>query len=118
MAGTIFNPPHWRGRAGALWEGSLASLSAYLNYIGATRDNRFPAVETVGSFVTLDVSASLLGGTSAGPLRNTELRLSALNLLGEKPDIIRNSQPEAPPYDSTNQSPVGRFVSLSLRKVW
>ena len=118
MAGTIFNPPHWRGRTGALWEGRLASLSAYLNYIGPTRDNRFPAVETVRSFVTLDVSASVLGGTAPGPLRNTELRLSALNLLGEKPDIIRNSQPEAPPYDSTNQSPVGRFISLSLRKVW
>src|SRR6185312_10131998 len=67
MAGTIFNPPHWRGRAGALWEGSLASLSAYLNYVGPTRDNRFPAVETVGSFVTLDVSASVLGGTAPGP---------------------------------------------------
>jgi len=54
----------------------------------------------------------------AGPFRNLELRLSALNLLDEKPDVIRNSQPQAPSYDSTNQSPVGRFISLSVRKSW
>ena len=116
--GTIFNPPHWRGRLAAVWQGRRAGLSAALNYVGATRDNRFPEAGPVGPFVTLDVSASLRTGAEAGPFRNVELRLSALNLLDEAPDMILNSQPEAPSYDSTNQSPVGRFVSLSVRKQW
>ena len=28
------------------------------------------------------------------------------------------NNPAAPPFDSTNQSPVGRFVSLSVTKRW
>lgn len=117
-AGTIFNPPHWRARFGVAWQGRNAGLSANLGYVGSNRDTRFPQIERVGPFVTLDLSASLRTGASAGPLRGIELRLSALNLLNEDPDRIRNSQPEAPPYDSTNQSPVGRFISLSVRKEW
>jgi outer membrane receptor protein involved in Fe transport len=117
-AGTIFNPPHWRGRASALWEWGRAGLSASLNYLGSLADTRFPDAPRIGPFVTLDVSAALRTRPGAGAFRNIELRLSALNLLDEKPAIIRNSQPEAPSYDSTNQSPVGRVISLSLRKVW
>lgn len=118
MAGIIFNPPHWRGRAGAVWQGRTTGLSAFVNYVGSVRDNRFPTVEEIGAFITLDLSASLRTGANAGPFRGMELRLSALNVLNEEPDVIRNSQPEAPPYDSTNQSPTGRFVGLSVRKSW
>jgi outer membrane receptor protein involved in Fe transport len=118
IAGTVFNPPHWRGRAGAAWDGQRAGLSAFVNYIGATRDNRFASVETIGAFVTLDVNASFRTSPTAGPVRNMELRLSALNLLNEKPHFIRNVFPEGAPYDSTNESPVGRFLGLSIRKLW
>lgn len=118
MAGIIFNPPHWRGRLGATWEGGSKSLSAFLNYVGGTKDNRFPKVERISPFVTLDLSAALRTTAAAGPLRGTEVRISALNLLNEEPDIIRNSLPDAPSYDSTNQSAIGRFISLSVRKTW
>ena len=118
LAGTIFNPPHWRARGGAVWESRRAGFSAFVNYLGRTTDNRFPTVETVGAFVTLDLNASLRTGTERGPFRNIEVRLSALNLLNQKPHFIRNASPEAAPYDSTNESPVGRFVGISLRKVW
>jgi iron complex outermembrane recepter protein len=118
LAGTIFNPPHWRGRAGAVWDGKRAGVSAFVNYVGPTTDNRFPAIETIGAFVTLDLNASLRTGANAGPLRNIEVRLSALNVFNEKPHFIRNAAPEAAPYDSTNESPVGRFLGISVRKVW
>jgi len=116
-AGTIFNPPHWRGRASAVWQSPRTDVSATLNYLGSLKDSRFPDAARLAPFVTLDVSAAWRTGP-AGPFRNLELRLSALNLLDEKPDVIRNSQPQAPSYDSTNQSPVGRFISLSVRKSW
>lgn len=118
LAGTVFRPPHWRGRAGAAWEGGWAGLSAFINYVGRTKDNRFATVETIGSFVTLDLNASLRTGTNRGPLRNMELRLSALNVLDAEPDFVRNPFPSAAPYDATNQSPVGRFLGLSVRKTW
>ena len=47
-----------------------------------------------------------------------ELRLSALNVLNQKPHFLPNPFPEAAPYDSTNESPVGRFVGASIRKNW
>ncbi|MGE5564308.1 MAG: TonB-dependent receptor domain-containing protein [Bacillota bacterium] len=116
--GTIFNPPHWRGRASAVWHGASSDLSAALNYVGAVRDTRFADKAPVGPFVTVDVSAAIRTGASSGPLRNLELRASVLNLLDEKPDVIRNIQPDAPTYDSTNQSAIGRFVAVSVRKTW
>lgn len=117
-AGTIFNPPHWRARLGASWQGRRAGLSAAMSYVGSTRDTRFPAMERVAPFVTFDLNASLRTGAQSGPLSGIEVRFSVLNLFGEEPDTIRNSQPEAPSYDSTNQSPVGRFIGLSVRKTW
>jgi outer membrane receptor protein involved in Fe transport len=118
MAGTIFNPPHWRGRAGATWEGPRTSLAAFVNYVGGTSDNRFANTQGPAPFVTLDLTAAWHSGATRGPLGGVELRVSALNLLNEKPSLIRNSDPSAPSYDSTNQSPVGRFLGISLRKLW
>ena len=119
-AGTIFNPPHWHGRASAIWQAPHSEVAAALNYVGSVRDTRYPDGSRVGPFVTLDVSAAWRTGEQSGPFRNVELRISALNLLDEKPDRIRNPVPEseAPTYDSTNQSAVGRFVSVSIRKTW
>ena len=55
---------------------------------------------------------------ASGLLAGLEVRLSALNILNEKPDPIRTSDPAAIPFDSTNQSPIGRVVSFSVTKTW
>jgi outer membrane receptor protein involved in Fe transport len=118
LAGTIFHPPHWRGRAGMVFDGRAAGLSAFVNYVGPTIDNSFTTLERVSAFVTLDLNASLRTNSAAGPLRNVELRFSALNVLNQKPHRIRVVYPGEAPYDSTNESPVGRFIGASIRKVW
>jgi len=89
-----------------------------VNYIGSTTDSRFTPVRTVGAFTTLDLNASFRTNAAQVPFRNLELRVSALNVLNEKPSPIRTGSLGGAPYDSTNQSPVGRFLGLSLRKVW
>lgn len=101
-----------------VWDGRGTELSAFVNYVGETIDNTTTALETVAPFVTLDLSASLQTSAKSGPVGRIELRLSALNVLNQKPHHIRNQFPEAAPYDSTNESPVGRFIGVSLRKVW
>ena len=118
LAGTIFNPPHWRGRAGAVWDAERVGFSAFVNYVGALTDNRFGTSEKVGAFVTLDLNASVRTGAHGGLLRGVELRFSALNVLNEEPKLIQTGSLGGAPYDSTNQSPVGRFVGVSLRKIW
>ncbi len=118
LAGTVFHPPHWRGRVGTVWSRRQISFSAFVNYVGSTTNNLFTPAETVGSFVTLDLNGSLRTKATAGPFRNMELRLSALNVLNQKPRPIRTGSLGGAPYDSTNQSPVGRFLGVSVRKVW
>jgi iron complex outermembrane receptor protein len=118
LAGTVFNPPHWRGRIGFIWDTKRVSLSSFVNYVGPTLDTRFPDVSTIGAFTTLDLNASLRTEARRGLFSKLELGLSALNLLNQKPHFIRNAAPEAAPYDSTNESPVGRFLAVSIRKIW
>lgn len=118
LAGTVFHPPHWHGRAGAVFDSRRAELSAFVNYIGPRRENRFASTKTIPSFVTLDVNALVRAGTEQGPLGKVEFMVSVLNLLNEKPHFVLQSSTNAAPYDSTNESAVGRFVRASIRKVW
>lgn len=118
LAGTIFHPPHWRGRAGMTWDSHGQSLSAFVNYVGPMIDNVFADLRRVSPFTTLDLTAILRSSVRTGPLHNVEFRLSALNIIDEKPHVIRIVYPGEAPYDSTNESPVGRFVGASVRKVW
>ena len=118
LAGTIFNPPHWRGRAGAGWEAKRLAFSVFVNYVGSLTDNRFTTSERVGPFVTLDLNSSVRTRANGGWLRDVELRLSALNVLNEKPKLIQTGSLGGAPYDSTNQSPTGRFLGVSVRKIW
>jgi outer membrane receptor protein involved in Fe transport len=116
--GVIFTPPHWRARGSASWETREVQLGVSVNYLGSTLDTTFLDVDPIGAFTTLDLSGSWRPAAGHGPLRNLELRLSVQNLLNEAPDPIRNTDPAGIPFDSTNQSPIGRFVSVSVTKQW
>jgi hypothetical protein len=72
----------------------------------------------VSAFTTLDLTASLRTAVQRGLLHNVEFRLVALNVLNQKPHVIRIVYPSEAPYDSTNESPVGRFLGASARKLW
>jgi len=117
-AGLIFTPPHVRAHGTAAWQGRSLQLSASVNYVGSTRDNRFSPTQTIGAFTTLDLSGAIRPAVDHGPVRNLEVRLNVQNLLDREPDGIRNAAASSIPFDSTNQSPVGRFVSISVTKQW
>ncbi|WP_342249216.1 TonB-dependent receptor [Sphingomonas sp. OTU376] len=118
LAGTVFNPPHIRARAGADLSAGRWALAAYLNYIGGSIDRRFTPHVHVGSVTSLDLTARIsVGGTGdRRPLFN--LSLSAINLTNSKPQIIRTAAPTDTPYDSTNFSPAGRFLGLTIARNW
>jgi hypothetical protein len=44
--------------------------------------------------------------------------MALLNLFDRRPQLIRTASSLDTAYDSTNSSPVGRFVSLSLSRKW
>lgn len=117
-AGTLFDPPHWRGRLGASYEAPAVNLATYLNYIGSVQDTRYDPPELVDAFTSIDVIAKLRSRSDKGLTKNLDLSVAVLNLLNEKPARIRNSNPIDPPYDSTNYPAAGRVVSLTLTKSW
>lgn len=116
-AGTIFNPPHWRARTSAGWQRKNVGLTASYNFIGGTTDARTTDIYEVGSFQSVDLSANIkLDGT--GSFNGWSFLLSAQNLFNEMPSLIRTSGANSPPYDATNYSSVGRFLSLTISKAW
>jgi iron complex outermembrane recepter protein len=117
-AGVIFTPPQFRARGFATWQNARVQLSASFNYAASNLDNRYTAEEKIGAFTTLDLSGAYRPDVGHGPLANLEFRLTVQNLLNEEPDPIRNAAASAIPFDSTNQSPIGRFVSVSVTKQW
>jgi hypothetical protein len=117
-SGVIFTPAKFHARGTASWTTSAVRLSTSLNYIDATVDNSFSETARIGAFTTLDLGGSFRTGIGHGLLGNLELRVDVQNLLNEEPDLIRTSDPSWVPFDSTDQSPVGRFVSFTVTKQW
>jgi len=117
-SGVIFTAPHWRGRAGASWDHDRLQLSSYVNYTGMVRDNRLASIGKLSAFATVDLSAGVRTGPGPRLTSNLEIRLSALNLFDRNAQHIFTSSPYFIPFDSTNQSAIGRYVSLSVSKAW
>lgn len=117
-AGVIYNPPHWRGRASATWQRDNFSLTGVASYIGGTLDNRLLPFARVGSFTTLDAVARIRASEEHGILGGIDVTLAIQNILNEKPDTIRTTNPASFPFDSTNYSSVGRTISITISKTW
>lgn len=116
LAGTIFNPAHWRGRAGVTWQEGNVTLSAVGNYIGGTTDDRYLSHTRVGSFSSVDLVGRVHSDDERGLFANTDLTITFRNLFNAKPDVIPNQIPTDPPYDSTNYPIVGRMIGVGVSK--
>lgn len=116
-AGTIWNPPHLKARAGLGWEGGGLRAFGFLNYTGVLKDTRASTTRTVQSTITMDTTLSYAFGEVNGALGGTELSLSVENLFDTKPPYLVAAA-YVEPYDGTNYSPIGRFVALSISKTF
>ena len=117
LAGILFNPPHLRGRATLGWTTGGFALTGATNYTGGVDDTRKAPALRVAAMTTFDLSARYRtreGGTFGG----VELIASIQNVFNAKPASIATTLLYDTPYDSTNYSPVGRFVSFSVSKKW
>lgn len=110
LAGTIYNPPHLKARGGFGWSNATMSANAVVNYTGGVTDDRPTPSYHVGAMTTLDLS---LKRWFVVGLKKIDLQVSALNMLNAQPDAVRVSGISAP-YDFTNYSAVGRFLSVTL----
>lgn len=118
LAGTIFNPPKLRARAAVNYRINGFKLSSSLNYTGALQDQRFAAEARIAPSATLDMGASydVIAGEGAEPALSFSITIN--NIFNDKPDLIRTTGPTDTPYDSTNFSPIGRFLAVGIRRSW
>jgi outer membrane receptor protein involved in Fe transport len=118
LAGTVFNPPAYRFRGTATFESGALRLTSTLNYTGALVDRRFATESRIPGSATVDVGASyeVIRGTGRDP--GLSLSVTVQNLLDNRPEVIGVTGPADTPYDSTNYSPIGRFVAFGIRRHW
>jgi outer membrane receptor protein involved in Fe transport len=118
LAGSLFNPPHWRGRFDLHWSGKDLSVLAAVNYIGAVRDRRASPSRQVGGMAPVDLTIRYHPNAGSGLVSGLDVTASLQNLLNDKPSVIATSSYIDVPYDSTNYSAFGRVVSLMVTKTW
>lgn len=118
LAGTYFNPPHFRGRGGIVWERDLLSLAAFVNYVEGSTDTRYAPYEHIHGQATVDLAFQYELGDDAGVLKGLKLSLSVTNLLDQDPPQSQSNYIQEPTYDTTNFSPIGRVIGIGLTKAW
>ena len=119
LAGTIFNPPHWRGRGSLAWRRRGLTVTTIVNYTGSLSDPRLTPAAALPAQATVDLAFRYaLPVTGPAVLRGLDLTIAAQNLFDRKPPSIATTFPTETPFDSTNYSPIGRFVSIAVAKRW
>lgn len=115
-SGILFYPAKLSGRAGAVWTRGGLTASFFGNYKSGVTN---PADGTKGaSFTTFDLTLHYDTGARDSILSNMAFEASAQNLFNREPPPYVVTAFENAPYDSTNYSAVGRFLSFSISKRW
>jgi hypothetical protein len=119
FAGVAFNPPRWRARGGATWQGAGGwSTTAIVNWLAPSTDSYVSGSPQVAEWTTVDVQVSYTSHF-AGLLAGAKVSLSVQNVFDRNPPyVLGASFVPGFNYDSVNTSPLGRFVTLQLSKGW
>lgn len=118
LAGNVFSPPNYRLRASGNYQNGGFRLTSTVNYTGALSDRRFAVASRLAPSATVDLGASydLIGGQGRDP--GLTISFTVNNLFDDTPQAIRTTGPTDTPYDSTNFSPIGRFIAVGIRRHW
>jgi outer membrane receptor protein involved in Fe transport len=118
LAGTLSNPARFNGRLGAVWVSGGFTASTFVNHTSGVTSRLRAVQEKTASFTTLDTTTSYAFGGRGGALPEMTLGLSVQNLLDRAPPLYAPAVATYVPYDATNYSAIGRFVSVSLSAHW
>jgi outer membrane receptor protein involved in Fe transport len=120
---TVGQPISFRGRA---WIGANRdawSSQISLNYVNDYRNLANPAQSKVGSWTTVDFSASYRFSAVNGPLKGLELSMAVQNIFDRSPPFVALASDTSIPgivdavgFDPSNANPLGRFISFNLKK--
>lgn len=114
---TLENPVNFRGRVTAGIEKGRWSLNGAVNYVNHYSDPTGPIPVRIASWTTVDMQMAYRLSSGRLGLNGFQVAVSCTNCLNRSPPSV-NTASYLFGYDPTNASPMGRFVSLTLRKLW
>jgi hypothetical protein len=118
LSGTTFYPPRFRARGGTTWTAGPWSATGTVNYIGGSTNTFQPTRDEVSSWTTMDAQASY-ESSEAGLAHGLRVSVSVLNLRDRAPPyVLFDSNAAGFHYDSTNVTPLGRYITLQIAKQW
>jgi len=120
LAGTIFNPPRLKARGSVGWMNDAFALMTYVNHTSGLEDNRSTPSKRIAAQTTFDASIRYKMQSHNGLLQNVSIILNAQNIFNLRPPYAspKDGLSYYVNYDSTNSSPIGRFLSVTISKDW
>jgi iron complex outermembrane recepter protein len=121
LVGTYGNPPKWRLRALEAWTTKRWEVNAAISVVGSYVNTAGLGSPPVSSWTTVDLGARVHVDSyfSGSGWKGVTLGLNALNVLDRDPPYVNASLTSQPiHFDPTNATPLGRFVTIELRKRW
>lgn len=116
---TIYNPPDWRARAHLGWRYQNWAAHLFANYTDDYRDSRSVNRPRIDDHLIFDTSATYEFEAASSPLSGLTISASVQNIFDVDPPRTALLTPiNEMGFDATNASPLGRIVSLELRKRW
>lgn len=117
LAGTVYNPPSFRLRSTASYDHALFGGSLIVNHLSGVRDDRVPPSVRGKGMTTFDLA--LRAQIDRIPTtRRIEFALAIQNITNVRPPYLRSTAEFYAPFDSTNYSAIGRFVSATITSHW
>ena len=122
---TIAEPAKFRLRGAIIWQYHDLTTDVMLNHTSAYENTLFSPAQGVSSWTTADLNLQLNIPNYMSPLwRDLSVVLNVQNLADRRPpylsipagDIAIGRSPV--PFDGTNASALGRYVSFEVRKAW
>lgn len=118
LSGTLFNPPKLRLRSGLTWTHGGLAATGVINYIAGETDNGVTPSVPVASWTTVDLNLAYSLAKTAPILPGLVASVSVTNAFDQAPPFARGAAAQFPGvyFDSTNTSPIGRYVALTLKE--
>ena len=116
LAGTLFYPARLNSRIGAVWQHGGFSASLFGNYKSGVTDTTDGMKGA--SFTTFDTTLRYDTGSRDDAWADVALELSVQNALDRAPPLYAVTSRTYAPFDSTNYSAIGRYLSFSVSKHW
>lgn len=116
LAGTIFYPAKRRARLGGVWTSGAFTATLFSDYRSGVAHH--VTGKKGASFTTFDSTVRYLMPSARRMSPELELGLAVQNLLDRPPPLYVPVVGTDVPYDSTNYSAIGRFVSASISMRW